>query len=291
MSYMHIANLYKAQEILLFRRCYAMEKVHGTSAHLHWSAGALTFFSGGESHERFKALFDETALVAKFAEKFGAFAGVTVYGEAYGGRCMGMSATYGKELRFIAFEVKVGEAWLAVPQAQEVVDYLGLEFVPWHEIDTTLSEIERWRDAPSEVAGRIGTGEHLREGVVLRPPFEVVMNSGARVIAKHKRAEFEERATIPEVDPSKREMIEQADAIADEWVTAMRLTHVLDGIRAQRPSFDGWEMKDTGDVIKAVVEDVIREATDEIRDSKAARKAIGHKAAQMFKQMVVVVQR
>lgn len=288
---MHIANLYKAQEILLFRRCYAMEKIHGTSAHVHWSGATVTFFSGGESHERFKGLFDEIALAAKFAEKFGALSGATVYGEAYGGKCMGMSATYGKELRFIAFEVKVGESWLSVPQAQEVVDFIGLEFVPWHEIDATLPEIERWRDTPSEVAARLGTGEHLREGVVLRPPFEVVMNNGARVIAKHKRAEFEERATIPEVDPSKREMIEQADAIAEEWVTAMRLTHVLDGIRARRRSFDGWDMKDTGDVIKAMVEDVVREATDEIRDSKAARKAIGRKAAQMFKQMVGVVQR
>ena len=29
MSYLHIDNLYKAQEIFLFRRCYAMEKIHG----------------------------------------------------------------------------------------------------------------------------------------------------------------------------------------------------------------------------------------------------------------------
>lgn len=28
MGYLHIDNLYKAQEILLFRTCYALEKIH-----------------------------------------------------------------------------------------------------------------------------------------------------------------------------------------------------------------------------------------------------------------------
>ena len=34
MAYMHIDNLYKNQEVLLFKECYAMEKIHGTSAHI-----------------------------------------------------------------------------------------------------------------------------------------------------------------------------------------------------------------------------------------------------------------
>jgi len=32
MGYLNIDNLYKAQEVLMFRECYAMEKIHGTSA-------------------------------------------------------------------------------------------------------------------------------------------------------------------------------------------------------------------------------------------------------------------
>src|SRR5690348_10996218 len=34
MGYLHIGNLYKTQDLLLFRECYALEKVHGTSAHI-----------------------------------------------------------------------------------------------------------------------------------------------------------------------------------------------------------------------------------------------------------------
>jgi hypothetical protein len=30
MGYLHIDNLYKSQDILLFKRCYALEKIHGT---------------------------------------------------------------------------------------------------------------------------------------------------------------------------------------------------------------------------------------------------------------------
>lgn len=34
MGYLHIDNLYKAQEILAFRTCFALEKIHGTSANV-----------------------------------------------------------------------------------------------------------------------------------------------------------------------------------------------------------------------------------------------------------------
>ena len=37
MGYRHIDNLYKDQRILLFRECFALEKIHGTSAHVSWT--------------------------------------------------------------------------------------------------------------------------------------------------------------------------------------------------------------------------------------------------------------
>ncbi len=59
MGYLHIDNLYKNQEILMFKECYALEKIHGTSAHITWNSPALTYSSGGEKHERFVALFED----------------------------------------------------------------------------------------------------------------------------------------------------------------------------------------------------------------------------------------
>ena len=34
MSYLHIQNLYKDPRILMLREVYALEKIHGTSAHI-----------------------------------------------------------------------------------------------------------------------------------------------------------------------------------------------------------------------------------------------------------------
>jgi hypothetical protein len=277
MSYQHIDNLYKTQDILLFKECYALEKIHGTSAHVSWNEGKLDFFSGGANYDQFVAWFD----VEKLTEAFRALghAKVVVFGEAYGGKCQGMSATYGKTLRFVAFEVKIEETWLDVPNAEDVVRKLGLEFVHYNKIPTDLEAIDAERDAPSEQAKRNGIEEpRLREGVVLRPPIEVRTSNGSRIVAKHKRPEFAERATVPDVDPTKREMMVRADAIALEWVTEMRLTHVLDTLG--NPT----DLTAYRKVIQAMVDDVCREAAGEIVESTAARKAIGARAVKLYNE-------
>jgi hypothetical protein len=279
---MHIANLYKEQDILLFKKCWALEKVHGTSAHIRYHSGvspALTFFSGGESHDRFVKLFDYDKLFQQFTAL--GHVEVTIFGEAYGGKQQGMRLAYGDELRFIAFDVQVGKHWLAVPDMVQVIDALGLECVPYEEIVTELVELDRARDQPSVVSVRRGMGEHMREGVVLRPPIEVIKNNGSRIIAKHKTEKFSERATPQKViDPDKLVVLEQATAIAQEWVTSMRLQHVLGKLD---PPHD---MAATPRVIRAMVADVYREAVGEIVESKEARAAIGNRTVELYKAWI-----
>ena len=278
MSYLHIENLYKCQDILLFRECFALEKVHGTSAHVAWRDGSAHFSSGGAKHVTFFALFDEAALRDKFAALGQDH--VTVYGEAYGGSQQGQSWRYGKALKFVAFDVKIGDLWLAVPQAAEVVASLGLEFVHYARVSTDLAVLDAERDAPSVQARRNGVeGDQPREGVVLRPPIEVVKNNGDRIIAKHKRDEERETATPRKVvDPAALEVLTRATTIADEWVTEMRLMHVLGRLG---PDVG---IERTGDVIRAMVEDVEREGSGEIVVSRDARAAIGKRTAEMFKR-------
>lgn len=287
MGYLHIDNLYKAQEILAFKTCFALEKIHGTSAHIGWRGGRLHFFSGGESHVRFAAVFDASALMERFGSRFTVDDTVTIYGEAYGGKCQQMSKTYGLTLRFVAFDVQVGDAWLAVPQAAECVAFLGLEFVDFAEVPTDLAALDAERDKPSTQACRNGIdAPKIREGVVLRPPFEVTLNNGRRVIAKHKREEFAERGRPKvELDPCRREMLRDAEAIALEWVTPMRLEHVIDAVLSARAD-KVIDMRDTPVVIATMVEDVRREAAGEILDSQPARKAIGQRTVALFKQRV-----
>ena len=279
MGYMHIENLYKSQDVLLFRECFALEKIHGTSAHISWKEKKIHFFAGGASHETFKKIFDEAKLTAAF-EAMG-LPEVVIFGEAYGGKMQGMSATYGKELKFIAFDVKVEENWLAVPQAEDVSKQLGLEFVHYVRCSTDLKDIDAQRDANSVQAVRNGMGPgHLREGVVLRPIIEVKKNNGERVITKHKRDEFAERQNVPKViDADKIKVLADAQAVADEWVVQQRLLHVLDKLGPVG-------IEKTGDVIKAMVEDVTREAAGEILESKEVKAAIGKKTAELFKNHI-----
>jgi hypothetical protein len=275
MSYAHIDNLYKDKRILSFRRCYALEKVHGTSAHIGWKNGVLSFFSGGASHAQFVALFDHGSLTSLFTALV--HPEVTVYGEAYGGKMQGMRETYGPDLRFIAFDVKIGSHWLDVPDMDQVVRDLGIEVVPWEETSTDIEALDALRDKPSEVAVRRGCGERPREGIVLRPSFEVTLNSGERVCAKHKGEGFQERGHQPKVqDATKLAVLEDAEAAAKEWVTEMRLGHVLDKL-------PGVTIVDMPRIIKAMVEDVYREGAGEVVESKATISAIGKRTAALFK--------
>jgi hypothetical protein len=275
MGYLHINNLYKDQTVLKFPECYALEKIHGTSAHIAWANGNLRFFSGGEKHENFVKLFNAEALIAKFRNCFPAKQ-VVIYGEAYGGKCQKMSAVYGPELRFVAFDVQVDGSWMTVPEAYAIVRNSGLEFVHYVQGPTTLAFLDGQRDADSEQAIRNGMGpSHLREGIVIRPLAELTDERGNRVIAKHKRDEFRETAS-PRVVTEVPLVIVEAEKAANEWVTPMRLEHVLD--KMQNHSIE--QMRD---ILTAMVDDVLREGAGEVIDSPALRKAISKRTAVMYK--------
>jgi hypothetical protein len=279
MGYLHIENLYKNQEILLFKECYALEKIHGTSANVSWNGSVLSFHSGGESHTRFISLFDAAAIQTKLIDLGFKDRKVTVYGEAYGGSQQGMSHTYGAVLKFAAFDVCLDEGvWLTVPEAAEFCKGLGIEFVHFVKISTDMKDLDAQRDADSEQAIRNGVGVgKKREGVVLRPLIELTKSTGTRIITKHKRDEFRETASPRVVDdPAKLKVLEDANKIAAEWVTVTRLEHVLDKI----PDHG---MEKIPAIIAAMVEDVTREAKGEIVDNDATRKAIRAKTVTMYK--------
>jgi hypothetical protein len=286
MGYMHIDNLHRNQTILELPEVYAMEKIHGTSAHINFKDGELSFFSGGEKHAPFVALFDQAFLKIAFA----AFAQghITVYGEAYGGKQQGMKHTYGDALNFVVFDVRFNHTWLTVPHAHAAAVMLKLEFVDYVKIKTTMDEIDAQRDRESTQAIRNGVGPgKKREGVVLRPLEELVDERGNRIIAKHKRADFCETKTPREVNPDKAKVMKEASAIADEWVTPMRLQHVLDQAKGVLNNMCGIEMapldiKDTRTIIHMMVEDVKREAKGEILESTEAVAAISRYTAHLY---------
>ena len=279
MSYVSIPNLYKEQDILLFKECYALEKIHGTSAHVAQGHEQLRYSPGGESLHNFQALFDGDALQERMASL--AREKVVVYGEAYGGKYQGMSNIYGKKLRFAVFDIKLDGMWLCVPDMDQLAREFGLEVVHWVKVPTTLEALNAERDAPSVQAERNGCGtDKPREGIVIRPLIELRKNNDERIIAKHKQDVFSERATPQKiVDPEKLKVLAEAGAIASEWVTLGRLANAKSHFTE-----DKWCIENTRNIINYVTDDVIREAGAEIVVTKDVKRAVAKRTVQLFKK-------
>lgn len=297
MGYMHLDNLYKNQAILAQTECYALEKIHGTSSRIIFTrhvtdytdsvgvktTGNFHYHGGGVPGATFKALFNTEDLEGKLLGIPGDK--IVVYGESYGGSMQGNAWRYGPMLKFCAFEVKIDDCWLTVPEAEALVLSIGLEFVHYVRISTKLSEIDFWRDAISEQAIRNGVttrdGPFIRrEGVVLRTIDEQLDHRGNRIMAKHKRDEERETKTPRKVvDPSKMEILKEARAIAEEWVVSERLNHVLSHL-----SPEVVDMTRTREVISEMIKDIHREGAGEFEPSQTVNAEIGKRTAQLLKQ-------
>ena len=73
-------------------------------------------------------------------------------------------------------------------------------------------------------------------------------------------------------------VLDEANAIAEEWVVKERLLHVLDKIEGER------DMKLIPKLLPAMQEDVRRESKGEVIWSDAVAKAIGKKAVDLYKK-------
>lgn len=280
MGYLSIPNLYRSQDVLMFKEVFCLEKIDGTSSYVSYKDDKIKFYAGGAKHDTFVALFNHDELLAKFREL--GSSEVTVYGEAYGGKMQGMSHTYGKDLKFVAFEVKIGEhCFLSVPDAEGIVLSLNLQFVHYWKSTTELEQLNKYRDHESIQAIRNGIGPgKIMEGIIIRPLIELRKNNGSRIMAKHKRDEFRETAKPREVaDPAKLAVLSNAKEVAEEWVVPQRLNHVLQKI----PNHSIECMRD---IIQAVVDDVYREGKGEIVESREVSGAIGKRTAYLYKELL-----
>lgn len=279
MGYLHINNLYKDQTIFYFKEVWCMEKIHGTSAHISFDGNIIKFFSGGSKHENFVNLFNYESLITKFNEIYTGTP-ITIYGEAYGGKLQGMSDTYGNELKFIVFDIQIGDCWLNVESANRLALSFGLEFVHHVKVETTLENLNKEMERDSVQGIRNGMGEgHPSEGIVIRPLIEVTLNNGNRVIVKHKKDKFRETNKERQLKQP-LEVLVKAKEIANEWVTFMRLQHVADAIEKEIC------VENISYFIPAMVKDIQRESQGEVSWSKDAEKEIGRQTALLIKTFV-----
>lgn len=301
MGYLSIRNLYADTEILQVpeKELYALEKIHGTSANIRWENSQLHFYAGGSKHETFVKIFDEGVMHKLFSNYYSGER-VIVYGEAYGGNVLKQSWRYGKDLKFVAFDVWIGSdeegRWLDVPDAWHVIVHrLMLEFVAYEQINATVQDCDFVRDLLSSQAlrnriscninGEIEDGRRLRrEGVILRPLTERNNRFGERLIAKHKRIEEFENASYREVNGEKLAIITKAEEAAAEFVTENRLEHVISHLTVSDVAPD---ITRTKDVIAEMIRDVRKECSVEYVESKEVNTAIAKRTAKLFKEQLL----
>ncbi|RJR10698.1 hypothetical protein C4588_02790 [Candidatus Parcubacteria bacterium] len=299
MGYRKITNLQLDHPLFLFKQVYALEKIHGTSTHLTFTfqdnKWQYQVFSGGIKHPDFLFMLNtKYRLATDVIEKLTQLTAgqdvqkIVIYGEGYGGRCQGMSDVYGP-LNFVAFEVcKIsthGEHWLDVSRAARFVELLGLPFVFYELGPATPEWLNEQRNRPSEQAKRNGLGDNQEgEGIVIRAPMELVDENGGRMIAKYKREGFRETATARPLTEAEIQERQDAQGVAEEWVVEERLNHVLSALVAKGHS--KLTLKDTRLVMDTMIEDVSIEALGKIVWSESVGKAIGARAAELFKNRI-----
>jgi hypothetical protein len=281
MGYLSIRNLYKHQNVIgKYQEWWALEKIHGTSAHISVDLvkGKVKFFSGGENYENFCKLFNKEGILKGILDLENICCnGVILYGEAYGGRQQKMSGTYGDKLRFIVFDVMVGGKWLTVREAESITIKCGLEFVSYKKIKSTIEELNAAMSEQSIQAIRNGVGEgKVREGIVIRPMEEDVDDLGERVIYKHKTKEYSETKRVYALGEEVVKQQGNVEEIAKNWVTGMRLEHMLQKIKR-----DGVKETYTS-VINYMLEDVKKESTDEVDISPALEKAVKKLVSKLY---------
>jgi hypothetical protein len=284
MGYADIKNLYQDKDVLLFKEVWATEKIHGTTAWILYDQekypDTLQYHNGGGPREHFLPLFDEMKIYAYLKESFGN-KHIKLHGEYYGGKINKQRHRYG-EYGFILFEIRVGDVFLPFDKVQAIGAKLGLDVVDGVVVPATVEALDRERDLPSVLAMKRGIGDNIeREGIVIHPLIELTKNNSERIIAKHKGASFMETATPREISPDKLQVLQDAEAIAFEWATPMRLEHVID-------AFPDADVKDTGNIIRAMQDDIIKESTGEIEWSQEAKRAIGKRTQQLFKDWMMI---
>lgn len=277
MGYIKIPNLYKDKRILEFKRVYALEKIDGS----WWSIKN----KDGNFHITIRGIDRRLGLMAfsdieGLQQRISQYNDIIIFGEGYGGKIQGMSETYGDEVRFVAFDVRIGEHKLSVPDAHEVCKQLEIDFVPYEMIDTDIESLDAARQKPSEQAVKNGiSGNKMREGIILRPPFEVRLNNGGHLVAKYKNEKFRETRSPRKLTEQELKVLSEAQQVADEWVTLERLRHVASDLQLE-PDIEYISL-----FIDRMTKDIESESEGEIVWSKSVRKAISKKTAEMIKDL------
>ena len=257
----HVDRLRSSSPIHLFKSVVCTEKLDGTNFRTgiedgqFWVGGRNIVFGPGDDSFGAVAWARSNDLEAKIRawNPYPSDAPITLFGELYGPGIQ-KRIDYGQERRVAFFDVMIGDTFLDPDDASQVIRNLGLLEVPI--VYAGPIDMQRLDELVAEVTlAGIQKDGNIREGVVIRPPIRLKDKRGEWIIAKHKNPAFDE--IVPESKTPKFAPGLEADvAHVLSYVTGERLNHILTYLREE-----GREINQTltGDVIKRMLEDILRE--------------------------------
>lgn len=262
----------------------------------------IRFHSAGERPDAFAALFDHKFLKQQLFQLVSNnnWYRIKVHGEGYGGKQQKMADTYGPNLKFIVFDVKVFDKidkidnnnnnngrFLDIAKSEQIAKQLNLEFVHYEIGQCTPEWFDQQTKTHSIQAIRNGMGEgKLREGIIVRPLLETLTANGDRIIYKHKNPEFWETTSERPLG-EKLVVMNDAQQIANEWVTKQRAEHVVNHIISDREQKE-IAYADISILVKEMIEDIKRESIGEVEWSKLVEKEIKKRSGNMFRNMIIL---
>ncbi len=261
-KYPHIDNLTSNSDLYLLKEVVCTEKVDGTNARFGLVEGQFLvggrniIFGPNDDPFGFHSWVIENDIEARVRRAFPDDPTVTIFGEWFGpGIQKGID--YGKERRFAGFDICFGKNWADPYEVHEFFAKMDLPTVP---IVYRGPMEQEYIDNLRGWTTRVGMQKegNVWEGVVITPPRILRDRWGGRLIAKAKNPTFSEVARAPK-EPKPGVAQEDVDALL-AYCTPERLRHVLTALREQ--GVDVTTQKTTGEVIRAMIEDVLREATD-----------------------------
>jgi hypothetical protein len=164
------------------------EKLDGTNMRI--VCGESIVFKGKTDRAQIPAglveslitMFHTPATLVKIKELFAG--GAVLYGEGVGPKIQKGGGLYG-HVRFILFDVRVGNWWLRRSDVESVARDLGIECAPLIGSGTLEEMVKLGEDGFTS-----SYGDFIAEGIVARPSTELFTRSGHRVICKIKHKDF-----------------------------------------------------------------------------------------------------
>lgn len=112
-----------------------------------------------------------------------------IFGETYGKGMQKPGGRYCKDhLKFICFDIKIGDVWLKRDAVEDICKKLGIDVVPYlgeMTLDEAIAKVK------AGFLSQVSEDPTLEaEGVVLRAPLGLLDRMGRRIITKVKTADF-----------------------------------------------------------------------------------------------------